>query len=86
MTNTETTTDLGDWFQNRPKWLQEAARLLRTKGCLAGKDVDALLVKCLQEVDSEDTTMAAPFPADAFVTGNASALYFCSGMGDRIAS
>lgn len=47
--------DLKAWFKDRPKWLQEAAGLLLTKGRLADEDVDALLDKCLREVGLKDT-------------------------------
>ncbi len=70
--------DLNTWFADRPKWLQEAASLLLTKGRLADEDVDALFRKCLREVDSEDTTAAAAFPTDAFHAESASALRLCS--------
>lgn len=66
--------DLSTWFAGRPKWLQEAASLLLSKGRLADEDVDALLVKCLREIDSEHTTAAAPFSADAFRAQRASSL------------
>ena len=70
--------DLNTWFAGRPKWLQEAASLLLTKGRLVDEDVDALFDKCLREVDSEDTTVAAAFPTDAFHAQSASALRLCS--------
>ena len=70
--------DISTWFASRPKWLQEAASLLLSKGRLAGEDVDALLDKCLERNDSEDTTAAAPFPADAFHAQSASSLRLCT--------
>jgi len=70
--------DLNAWFKDRPKWLQEAAGLRLTKGRLADEDVDALLDKCLREVDSKDVARAAPFAADAFRAQSASALRLCT--------
>ncbi|WP_405243574.1 AAA family ATPase [Lentisalinibacter salinarum] len=70
--------DLNTWFSGRPKWLQEAASLLLTKGRLADKDVDTLFDKCLREVDSGDTTTEASFPTDAFGLQSESALHLCS--------
>lgn len=69
------TIDLSAWFKERPKWLQEAASLLLTKGYLADQDVEALLDRCLQEVDSQDAVTLTSFPADAFRAQYASALH-----------
>lgn len=70
--------DLNTWFADRPKWLQDAASLLLTKGRLADEDVDALLSKCMREVGTEDTTAAVPFPADAFHAQNTAPLRLCA--------
>lgn len=70
--------DLNMWFEDRPMWLQEAANLLFKKGRLADEDVDALLDKCLREVDSEDMTAAASFPVDAFHAQSVAALRLCT--------
>lgn len=35
--------DLNAWFKDRPRWIQEAASLFLTKGCLAEGDIVALL-------------------------------------------
>lgn len=69
---------LNTWFKDRPKWLQEAAVLLLTKGRLADKDVEFLLDKCLREVDPEYTTTVASFPSDPFHTQSAFALRLCA--------
>lgn len=71
-------SDLKSWFKDRPKWLQEAARRLFTKGRLAEDDFDNLLDKCLQDVDSEDTTSAASFPAEVFHAEHTSSLRLCT--------
>jgi len=70
--------DLNAWFASRPNWLQEAANLLFTKGRLEAGDIDALLDKCLREVDSEDVTTTASFPADFFHAKNAFVLRLCT--------
>ncbi len=70
--------DLNTWFGNRPKWLQEAANRLSTKGRLTEEDVDALLDKCLQEVDGGNPAPSMPLPADAFHAQNASAQHLCA--------
>jgi energy-coupling factor transporter ATP-binding protein EcfA2 len=70
--------DLNIWFEKRPKWLQEAANLLFRKGSLADEDVDALLDRCLREVDEQDTTTAASFPAEAFLSQSGFALRLCT--------
>ena len=70
--------DLNAWFKDRPRWMQEAASLLLTKGRLAEEDIVALLDRCLQEVDSGCPATAASFPADAFLAQSASALRLCT--------
>src|SRR5660397_112855 len=70
--------ELSNWFEERPKWLQEAAGLLLTEGRPADEGIDALLDKCLREVDSEDTITAPALPVDAFHAQSASALRICS--------
>lgn len=70
--------DLNAWFRDRPKWLQEAAGLLLTKGRLADEDIDALHDNCLREVESDGTPTAASFPADAFHAQSASTLRLCT--------
>lgn len=70
--------DLNAWFGDRPKWLQDAASLLLTKGRLADQDVDALLDECMREVGTEDATAASHFPADAFHAQNTSTLRLCA--------
>ena len=71
-------TDLGSWFKERPKWMQEAACLLLTKGRLANEDFDALADKCMREAGTEDPTAAASFPADPFHAQNTSPLRLCT--------
>ena len=70
--------DLNAWFKDRPRWMQEAASLLLTKGRLAEENIVALLDRCLQEADSGGTATAASFPADAFLAQSASALRLCT--------
>jgi hypothetical protein len=70
--------DLNTWFGNRPKWLQDAASLLLTKGRLVEEDVDALLDECMREVGTEDTTAAPLFPVDAFHAQSTSRLHLCT--------
>lgn len=70
--------DIKSWFKDRPRWLQEAAHRLFTKGRLAEDDFDNLLDKCLQDVDSENTTAATSFPAKIFHAECASSLRLCA--------
>lgn len=70
--------NLNTWFASRPRWLQQAAGVLLTKGRLADTDVAALLDKCLREVESEDTSVVASFPAGAFRAQNSSPLRLCT--------
>lgn len=70
--------ELKTWFKERPKWLQEAAYLLLTKGRLEAENVETFLEKCLQEVDSENTAAAPSFPTDAFHAQSSSSLHLCT--------
>lgn len=83
MTDKQTSTDLSAWFKDRPKWLQEAAGLLVTKGRLAKEYLNALLDRCLRQIRSEDTTAAASFPVDTFQAQSLLPLRL-SGIGDVI--
>jgi energy-coupling factor transporter ATP-binding protein EcfA2 len=71
------TNDLNTWIENRPQWLQEAANRLLASGRLEASDIDALLDKCLQEVDSAEAAPPAPFPVDCFHAQNAPPLRLC---------
>lgn len=71
-------TDLGAWFKDRPRWMQEAANLLLAKGRLAEEDIVTLVDRCLQEADSGGPATAASFPADAFLAQSVSALRLCT--------
>ena len=53
--------DLKAWFSARPKWIQDAARVLLTKGRLAAEDLDALHQMCLDEVDADESKPTTPF-------------------------
>jgi len=68
-------SELNGWFKDRPRWVQEAASLLLTKGCLAEEDIAALLDMCLQDADLEYPATAPSFPADSFHAHNASTLH-----------
>jgi SspJ family small acid-soluble spore protein len=70
--------DFNTWFGDRPKWLQDAASLLLTKGRLTADDVDALLDKCVRDVDTAAVTEAVPFPEDAFHAQNTAPLRLCT--------
>ena len=67
-------SELVSWFKDRPRWVQEAASLLLTKGCLAEEDIAALLDICLKEADSEYPATAPSFPADSFHAQSTSTL------------
>lgn len=78
MTEDQTAVDLGSWFKERPKWMQEAANLLLGKGRLTDDDISTLVDICLREDDSGDATPAASFPADALHAQGASAIRLCA--------
>jgi len=70
--------ELITWFQGRPKWLQEAARLLLANGRLSEDDIANLMSKCMLEAASKNMAAAAPFPVDALITESVTPLRLCS--------
>jgi len=56
--------ELITWFQGRPKWLQEAARLLLANGRLSESDIANLTSKCMLEAAGNEMAAVAPFPAN----------------------
>jgi len=61
------TASLVKWFQERPFWIQEAARLLLTKENLAEADMAKLAAVCQQQVTEPKTTQKpAALPESAF--------------------
>jgi energy-coupling factor transporter ATP-binding protein EcfA2 len=53
MTLTEIATDLESWFQERPKWLQDAAYRIIQAGNLTEQDYTDLLAICIAEATGE---------------------------------
>lgn len=53
---TGTVIDLENWFQERPKWLQDAARRIVQKGNLTEQDYTELLTICIAEATGEPVT------------------------------
>ena len=62
--------DLQNWFSDRPKWLQDAARRLFQAGQLSTDDLSVLLILCKREagitVEGHADITARPIPAVAF--------------------
>jgi energy-coupling factor transporter ATP-binding protein EcfA2 len=52
----ETVIDLESWFQERPKWLQDAARRIVQTGNLTEQDYTDLLAICIAEATGEPVT------------------------------
>ena len=53
---TETFIDLENWFQERPKWLQDAARRIVQNGNLTEQDYTELLPICIAEAIDKPVT------------------------------
>lgn len=70
--------ELVTWFQGRPKWLQEAARLLLANSRLSDDDIANLRTKCVLEAAGRDMAEVGPFPADAFIAESVTSLRLCS--------
>jgi energy-coupling factor transporter ATP-binding protein EcfA2 len=66
------TANLVKWFQERPFWIQEAARLLLSKASLAEADLAKLAAICQQQAAAPKTTQKpAALPEFAFVQKSA---------------
>jgi energy-coupling factor transporter ATP-binding protein EcfA2 len=66
------TASLVKWFQERPFWIQEAARLLLTKENLSEADLAKLAVACQQQAAEPKTTQKpAALPESAFAQKSA---------------
>lgn len=63
-------TDLGAWFRERPRWLQDAARRLLLNGEITPADLDELIWLCKSEVSGTPSTPGGPtaqvIPAGTF--------------------
>jgi energy-coupling factor transporter ATP-binding protein EcfA2 len=70
--------ELVTWFQGRPKWLQEAARLLLANSRLSEDDIVKLKSQCVLEAAGNDMAEVAPFPVDAFIAEGVTPLRLCS--------
>jgi hypothetical protein len=61
------TANLVKWLQERPFWIQEATRLLLTKGNLAEQDLSELAAICRQQgAEPKTTPKPAVLPESAF--------------------
>jgi energy-coupling factor transporter ATP-binding protein EcfA2 len=60
--------NLVNWFQERPFWIQEAARRLLTKGNLAEQDLKELTAICQQQAaEPQKTQKLVALPESAFI-------------------
>lgn len=59
-------TELGEWFEGRPAWLQDAARRLYEQGELEADDLGELVSLCKQEAEGGPGAGSKPFPNLAF--------------------
>lgn len=66
-------TQLWQWFQERPKWLQEATRRLLQTGSLKPQDIQEMVILCKREAGIEvagyETTKAQQIPKALFGAG-----------------
>jgi len=67
---TTSVQELEKWFQDRPKWLQDAARRLVHNGTLVDKDYAELLSICLAESLSQSVSFSG-IPSGALVIADA---------------
>ena len=58
--------DLSNWFQQRPKWLQVATKLLLEVGDLNDTAISEMAVLCRRETDNEFPNIDRSIPAGAF--------------------
>src|SRR5208283_3175689 len=66
--------DLETWFQDRPKWLQDAARRLVLNGSLSKQDYGELQEICFHEATGLEATFCGLSPGSLAVTDTTKAL------------
>lgn len=67
---------LGEWFESRPKWLQDAARRLLANGSINAADIAELILLCKKEAGFKDEELAEleaqPIPLQSFKVSESS--------------
>lgn len=70
--------NIANWFKNRPKWLQKAARMLIQKSKLTDSDISELVSFCKEEIDNQSNSHKIDLPLDALENNVDQTLRLCS--------
>lgn len=71
-------TKLSLWFEQRPKWMQEAAKKLLEKGELENADINELESLCVKEAMGEELNIEFMFSDDTFIGDEAKTIKLIS--------
>ena len=70
--------NIANWFKNRPKWLQKAARMLIQKSKLTDSDISKLVSFCKEEIDNQSNSHKIDLPLEALENNVDQTLRLCS--------
>lgn len=70
--------NITNWFKNRPKWLQKAARILIQKSTLADSEINELVDLCKEEIDNQSDSNKIDLPLDALENNAFQTLRLCA--------
>ena len=70
--------NITNWFKNRPKWLQKAARILIQKSTLADSEINELVDLCKEEIDNQSNSNKIDLPLDVLENNVCQTLRLCT--------
>ena len=70
--------NIANWFKNRRKWLQKAARMLIQKSKLTDSDISKLVSFCKEEIDNQSNSHKIDLPLEALENNVDQTLRLCS--------
>jgi len=70
--------NITNWFKNRPKWLQKAARILIQKSTLTDSEINELVDLCKEEIDNQSNSNKIELPLDSLENNDLQTLRLCS--------
>jgi len=70
--------NITNWFKNRPKWLQKAARILIQKGTLTDSEISELVGLCKEKIDNRSNSNKIDLPLDALENNVDQTLRLCT--------
>jgi len=70
--------NIANWFKNRSKWLQEAAKILIQKSTLNDSEISELVDLCKEEIDNQSNSDKIDLPLDSLESNDFQTLRLCS--------